>query len=87
MERVFVSISKTTKILGLGRTNLYRMMGEGQLATVKLGRRRLVKVEAIRRLLDGGDQPHSSQLAGQQLQESCPVGPQETNPRSRSQRR
>lgn len=59
MERVFVSISETTKILGLGRSMIYKMIGEEQLATVKLGRRRLVKVEAIRRLMVGGDQPQA----------------------------
>ena len=48
MERVFVSIRETTQILGLGRSTIYRMIGDNELATVKIGRRRLVKVEALK---------------------------------------
>ena len=39
-------------IVGLGRTSIYALINEGRLATVKIGRRRLVKVESIRLLLD-----------------------------------
>jgi excisionase family DNA binding protein len=48
------SIAETAQALGLGRTKTYELINEGRLETVKIGRRRLVKVQSIRRLL--GDQ-------------------------------
>lgn len=47
-----LSINETAKALGLGRTSVYALIGDGKLATIKLGRRTLVKVESIRRLID-----------------------------------
>jgi excisionase family DNA binding protein len=47
-----VSITKTIKILGLGRTTVYSLINSGELEAVKIGNRRLVKVESIRRLIE-----------------------------------
>jgi excisionase family DNA binding protein len=47
------SISEAARALGLGRTSIYALINEGRLETIKIGRRRLVKVESIRLLLDG----------------------------------
>lgn len=46
------SITEAAKALSLGRTKIYHLISEGRLETVKIGRRRLVKVESIRRLLE-----------------------------------
>ncbi|WP_245656325.1 helix-turn-helix domain-containing protein [Novosphingobium naphthalenivorans] len=46
------SITEATKALGLGRTSIYALINEGRLETVKIGRRRLIKVESIRQLLE-----------------------------------
>jgi excisionase family DNA binding protein len=51
MEALAVSISETAKALGLGRTTIYAMIADGRLEAIKLGRRRLVPVESIRRLV------------------------------------
>jgi excisionase family DNA binding protein len=40
------------RALGLGRTTVNAMISDGRLESVKLGGRRLVKVESIRRLID-----------------------------------
>lgn len=37
--------------LGLGRTTTYRLIREGSLRSIKVGRRRLVPAEEIRRFL------------------------------------
>lgn len=52
MESIAASINDTAKALSLGRTSIYALIRDGRLDTVKLGRRTLVKVESIRRLLD-----------------------------------
>lgn len=52
MEPIAASVSEAAKALSLGRTSIYALIREGRLETVKLGRRTLIKVVSIRRLLD-----------------------------------
>jgi excisionase family DNA binding protein len=52
MQPIVISINETAKALSLGRTSIYALINEGRLDAVKLGRRTLIKVESIRRLLD-----------------------------------
>ena len=52
MEPLAISISEATKVLSLGRTSIYAMIGDGRLETFKLGRRTLIKTASIRRLVD-----------------------------------
>jgi excisionase family DNA binding protein len=51
MEALAVSINDAAKALGLGRTSIYAMIGDGRLEAFKLGRRTLVKAASIRRLV------------------------------------
>jgi excisionase family DNA binding protein len=53
VEPITVSINDTAKALSLGRTSIYALIRDGRLETVKLGRRTLVRMASIRRLLDG----------------------------------
>jgi excisionase family DNA binding protein len=51
MEVLAVSINDAAKALGLGRTSIYAMIADGRLDAFKLGRRQLVRVDSIRRLV------------------------------------
>lgn len=51
MEPLAVSIIDASKALGLGRTSIYSLIGDGRLEAFKLGRRTLVKTDSIRRLV------------------------------------
>ncbi|WP_299191295.1 helix-turn-helix domain-containing protein [uncultured Erythrobacter sp.] len=51
MEPLLVSITETAQTLNLGRTSVYALINEGKLETRKMGRRRLVTVASIRRLV------------------------------------
>lgn len=53
MEPVALSVAETAKSLSLGRTSIYALIKERKLDTVKIGRRTLVKMDSIRRLIDG----------------------------------
>ena len=53
MEPIATPINDTARALSLGRTSVYALIREGRLETVKLGRRTLVRIASIRRLLDG----------------------------------
>jgi excisionase family DNA binding protein len=51
MDKLAYSINETAKALSLGRTSIYALIAEGRLETFKLGSRRLVTAESVRRLV------------------------------------
>ena len=51
MQQFAYSINEAAEALSLGRTSIYVLINEGRLATVKLGRRTLVKVSSIKALI------------------------------------
>jgi excisionase family DNA binding protein len=51
MEPLALSINDTAKALSLGRTSIYAMIADGRLEAFRLGRRRLIRMESIRRLI------------------------------------
>lgn len=52
MEPIVVSVTDAAKALNLGRTSIYELMKSGALESVKLGSRRLIKAESVRRLIE-----------------------------------
>lgn len=50
MEPLLLSIGETCRILGVGRSTLYDLIGSGELTTILIGRRRLVRVASIKGL-------------------------------------
>lgn len=51
MEPLALSINETARALSLGRTSIYAMIADGRLEAFKLGRRTLIRVESIKRLV------------------------------------
>jgi len=51
MEPLAISIKEAAKALGLGRTTIYAMIADGRLEAFKIGRRTLVRMESILRLI------------------------------------
>ncbi|KDA00949.1 helix-turn-helix domain-containing protein [Hyphomonas oceanitis] len=51
MHQIATSVNDAAKALSLGRTSIYELIKNGQLETVKLGRRTLVKVDSLHRLV------------------------------------
>jgi hypothetical protein len=49
-----VTVKQAMAALGLGRTKINALMGEGALARVKVGARTLITVESIEKLLSSG---------------------------------
>jgi excisionase family DNA binding protein len=52
MDPVLCSIADAARVLGIGKTKTYELIGEGQLECVTIGTRRLVKVASINRLAE-----------------------------------
>ena len=53
MEPIALTVSDTTKVTGFGKTTTYKLIREGKLTAVKVGRRTLVTLASIKALLDG----------------------------------
>ncbi len=52
METLAIPVKDAARTLGIGRTKLYELIGAGQLQTMQIGRRRLVKTDSIRALVN-----------------------------------
>jgi excisionase family DNA binding protein len=52
MEPITVTVAGARKALGIGTTKIYELIGKGQLQTVKLGRRTLIRTESIYALVN-----------------------------------
>jgi hypothetical protein len=51
-ERLTVRVPTAMTMLGLGRTKLYEMIGQGEIETIKVGNVTLVIVQSLRDFID-----------------------------------
>jgi len=58
-DRLTCTIAEACEAIGLGRTKVYELIGEGCLETTRVGRRRLVFVRSLRTLLKAEPGPRS----------------------------
>jgi excisionase family DNA binding protein len=54
VERL-LAIDEAAAILGIARSTLYGLIGRGEVATLKIGRRRLIPTGSIEHLIRDGD--------------------------------
>ena len=59
MNAILASIPDAQRALGIGRSTAYRLIDDGKLETVKIGRRTLIRVASIRAL--AGEAPRSDE--------------------------
>ncbi len=52
MIHLAISIKDAGHALGIGRSSIYKLIAEGKLAKIKLGRRSLIPTESIRALIE-----------------------------------
>jgi len=51
MEPITLTINDAAKVIGIGRVTLYKHINSGLIETVKVGGRRLVKVDSLKKLV------------------------------------
>ena len=56
MESILCSQAEAGKMLAIGKTKLGELIAHGDLETIRIGTRRLVKIASVRRL--AGEEPH-----------------------------
>jgi excisionase family DNA binding protein len=54
IEARALRIKDAAQAYGISRSLIYKMMADGRLRTVKIGKRRLIPVAAIEALFEGG---------------------------------
>ena len=57
-KKILCSVSDAVQMLGIGRTTLYALIGSGDLESVRIGSRRLIKITSIEKLanpVSGGE--------------------------------
>ena len=54
MDVLLCAIPEAARALGLGRSKVYELIGEGRLETVTIGRRRLIRIASVRALAGDG---------------------------------
>jgi excisionase family DNA binding protein len=54
VERIYISIREAGSALGVSRSTIYRLVDCGELETVKIGRRRLIKRAVMAALVERG---------------------------------
>ena len=83
MEILLCSIPEAAKALGVGRSKVYELIGEGRLETRNIGRRRLVRTASIHALVVGELGLHPVDLDPLDLDALDRDGPQRCGRRSR----
>jgi excisionase family DNA binding protein len=51
VEPLSVTVRDACKIVGIGPTKLYELIGSGEVDTIRIGRRTLCKMSSLRRLV------------------------------------
>lgn len=52
LPRLALTVAETAASLGVSQRSIYRLIDRGELPTVKVGKRRLVRVEDLEKLLE-----------------------------------
>lgn len=58
-RRIAYTIKEATAAIGLSRSTIYKLIASGELQTIRIGQRRLIRAEALNRLLTGSEQVSS----------------------------
>jgi excisionase family DNA binding protein len=51
-DKLLCSVADAGKALGVGRTKTYELLAKGDLASIQIGTRRLVKMESIKAFIE-----------------------------------
>ncbi|MCR9061807.1 MAG: helix-turn-helix domain-containing protein [Rhodobacteraceae bacterium] len=60
-QRLAVSPAEAARMAGIGRTTLYAALGSGDLRSFKIGKRRLISVDALKQWLSAAESASSGE--------------------------
>ncbi|MEO1330683.1 MAG: helix-turn-helix domain-containing protein [Pseudomonadota bacterium] len=73
--RLAVSASEAAQLVGLGRTTIYRALNAGALRSVKVGGRRLIRIDALDAWLRAHEGALQTPIVGPDDQDEAPPTP------------
>jgi excisionase family DNA binding protein len=50
--KITCSVKEATELTGLGKTTLYALLAEKKITSIRIGTKRLIHVDSLRRLLE-----------------------------------
>jgi excisionase family DNA binding protein len=71
LEPEVVSVDEVCRRTNLGRSKVYQLIGDGTLPSLKVGKRRLVRLSTMRRVLEGLEQTGHEPVGGRQLRRAA----------------
>jgi len=51
LRPITVTVQQARRLLGLGNTSVWKLIGDGRLRTVRIGKRRLILYESLEELI------------------------------------
>lgn len=63
-QPIAVSPNEAARLIGIGRTTLYAALSTGALRSAKIGKRRLITIEAIKEWLDNCETSDTTHVEG-----------------------
>lgn len=51
-SKITCSVKDAAELTGLGKTTLYSLLAEGKITGIRIGTKRLIHVDSLRRLLE-----------------------------------
>ena len=54
LEQLTYTVEQACAVSNLGRTRIYELLSEQKLESITIGRRRLIKAQSLKRLLETG---------------------------------
>lgn len=55
-KRATITVEEAAELLGIGRSNAYQSVRDGSIPSIRLGKRIVVPMAALKRLLNSGGQ-------------------------------
>ena len=72
---LLLSAEQCAKLLGLGRTYIFRLLAEGRLESIALGRRRLIPRDAIDAFIAAERERQAYENEGEAMSQGWPTSP------------
>ncbi len=73
---LLLSAEQCAKLLGLGRTYIFRLLAEGRLESIALGRRRLIPRDALDAFIAAERERQAAENEGEAMSQGWPTSPE-----------